>query len=783
MSETPSASEYKYFSINKIELFFILFVLLTSFPISIFVTIVLTINKGQFDWAKNIPCRNIQIHGFCKWANKGCSFNHEQPSGGSSNGVESVSTTVSSNLENSAPSTATSATNLSSSSTTTQITSNISNTISSPVARNAITESDTSISSAPSTSLSTPVSDRKKFNLDTPSFTPSAPALTSRFSQMSPKLSDIPVFVPSHNNVSVNVSNVTNATGTNSTTSISTFNPETSTSFTPFSPSTPQVQTNESNYFSGKNGEHDSQNQENNGQHDPSGQSRQQSEHHYIEQDPSFNEPFFQQTNLYPINYHLYAPQASTPLSLSKKKNERTVNELFISDHLRQEIQSKNEECLKTVIPSQYNLPVHVEQYHSLYPIDLKYDKSANSFGYPTTIYKVQSNDDGKLYAMRRLENVPITSEKSFASIPKWGSINNANIVKVHEAFTTRAFGDNSLIIIYDYHPNSSTLVEHHFYHIKQREPVLITEDVLWNYLIQLTNALSDIHQQGLAVRKLDPSKIIMTGTNRIRLSSCALPDILEASTEIREKEKNGDSAGVNISTITDKLNSNMKISETEPPKTNIDKNKLVELQKADLKELGLLIYNLAKTSVMISDNTLEPSAIISKLKLSDFFKSVLRFLILEDEEGEEKTGGITVAKLQALIAPKVFSNLNQLQFATDDMESQLSREVENGRLVRLISKLDLISNRPENIKDGSWSETGERYPIKLFRDYVFHQVDDAGKPVIDLNHVITCLNKLDAGVEENLLLVSADEMSCLIISYKTLKNLVETCFNQLRHR
>ncbi|GME82919.1 unnamed protein product [[Candida] boidinii] len=179
-------------------------------------------SASQFDWAKNIPCRNIQIHGFCKWANKGCSFNHEQPSGnGSSSGIEPASTTVSSsNLENSAPSTATSTTNLSSSSTTTQITSNISNTVPSPVARNAITESDTSISSTPGTSLSTPVSDRKKFNLDTPSFTPSAPTLTSRFSQMSPKLSDIPTFVPSNNNSSVNVSNAANATGMNSTASI-----------------------------------------------------------------------------------------------------------------------------------------------------------------------------------------------------------------------------------------------------------------------------------------------------------------------------------------------------------------------------------------------------------------------------------------------------------------------------------------------------------------------------------------------------------------------------------
>ena len=41
------------------------------------------------------------------------------------------------------------------------------------------------------------------------------------------------------------------------------------------------------------------------------------------------------------------------------------------------------------------------------------------------------------------------------------------------------------------------------------------------------------------------------------------------------------------------------------------------------------------------------------------------------------------------------------------------------------------------------WSETGDRYIVKLFRDYVFHQVDEHGRPVINLSHVLTCLNKV----------------------------------------
>jgi len=44
---------------------------------------------------------------------------------------------------------------------------------------------------------------------------------------------------------------------------------------------------------------------------------------------------------------------------------------------------------------------------------------------------------------------------------------------------------------------------------------------------------------------------------------------------------------------------------------------------------------------------------------------------------------------------------------------------------------------------DPNWSETGDRYLLKLFRDYVFHQVDENGSPFVNLAHVIQTLNKV----------------------------------------
>lgn len=120
---------------------------------------------------------------------------------------------------------------------------------------------------------------------------------------------------------------------------------------------------------------------------------------------------------------------------------------------------------------------------------------------------------------------------------------------------------------------------------------------------------------------------------------------------------------------------------------------------------------------------------------------------------------------------------------------------------------------------DPRWSDTGDRYILKLFRDYVFHSVGVDGKPILDLSHVLVCLNKvrldvlwssnsslvftscglnsegeggggggrkkhidffksqLDAGLDERVMLVSRDDQSCLVVSYREIKHCIEAAF------
>jgi PAB-dependent poly(A)-specific ribonuclease subunit 3 len=49
-----------------------------------------------------------------------------------------------------------------------------------------------------------------------------------------------------------------------------------------------------------------------------------------------------------------------------------------------------------------------------------------------------------------------------------------------------------------------------------------------------------------------------------------------------------------------------------------------------------------------------------------------------------------------------------------------------------------------------AWSETGDRYILKLFRDFVFHSVGFDGEPIVDIAHIVQCLNKVKSKLNPN---------------------------------
>ncbi|EXJ87501.1 hypothetical protein A1O3_04461 [Capronia epimyces CBS 606.96] len=441
-----------------------------------------------------------------------------------------------------------------------------------------------------------------------------------------------------------------------------------------------------------------------------------------------------------PVQYHQYAPIGHHSSNLTPY--QRTVHDLFIPNDLREEIQKKLAATLQTLPNSQ--LPSHIESYHSLVPLDTNHKSSTIFGGYTSWVYKAQSSTNGQYYALRRIEGFRLTNELAIRSGQAWKNVISASVVRIVDVFTNRGFGDSSLFIATEYHPLSKTLAEYHHIGPNWARPARnikeqVTEPTLWSYVVQIASALKAIHSSGLAARVLDPSRILVTGKNRIRLNGCGVLDVVQFDS----------SSGAPVS----------------------------QLQRQDLVNFALVILSIGSGIADAGANFARNMDMFKR-----FFKPELQNAVVwlySAMQNQEKT----IDQFVTLISNQMITAFNAALHTDDTLYSELSREVENARLVRLMAKLDSINERPEYEHDRAWSENGERYYLKLFRDYVFHQVDAQNRPVVDIGHIVTCLNKLDAGTDERITLISRDEQSCFIVSYRELKKGVESAFQDLLKR
>nr|CAD7569953.1 unnamed protein product [Timema californicum] len=203
------------------------------------------------------------------------------------------------------------------------------------------------------------------------------------------------------------------------------------------------------------------------------------------------------------------------------------------------------------------DLPVEIDNYHELSPLE-----PANTsphkhqlLGYPMSTYKATHIKTGARYCLRRVHGFRLPNTKCMILVDMWKRLQHSNVVQLREVFTTKSFGDYSIIFVYDYHPGSETLLSKHFSQtepmngytdpfsadpnaprpyshqkntlLRQQATSMLPESVIWNYIIQITSALRVIHAAGLACRTLDPSKILLAGKSRIRLGCLAIADVL----------------------------------------------------------------------------------------------------------------------------------------------------------------------------------------------------------------------------------------------------------------
>ncbi|KUJ23634.1 PAB-dependent poly(A)-specific ribonuclease subunit PAN3 [Mollisia scopiformis] len=440
-----------------------------------------------------------------------------------------------------------------------------------------------------------------------------------------------------------------------------------------------------------------------------------------------------------PLQYHHYAPIG--PHKEDLLAYQRLAHDFFIPNDLREELQKKSE-ATRQVMPNS-QLPV-VDHYHTLVPLDTNHHKNATVFGYPSWVYKAVSSKNGYTCVLRRIEGFRLSNERAIQQVRLWKrAIDNGGVVSVIDAFTTRAFGDSSLIFVYDYHPMSKTLVEQHApattRYGNRAASTHPKEHVLWGYIVQIASAIKAVHEGQLAVRCMDPSKVLVTETNRVRLGACGILDVT---------------------------------------RFELDNRTMAEHQQDDFILFGRLILAVASNNMSLASVNVPLKGAVDLLNrtYSSEFKDTITWLLTPAQPPATKDFNDFLRG----ISGHVMSSFSNSLHANDTLTSHLSRELENGRLFRLIAKLGTINERPEYEGNPKWSDVGDRYILKLFRDYVFHQVNAEGRPVVNMGHILECMNKLDAGSTQQIKLVSRDEQDCFIVSYKELKKQVEAAFQEL---
>jgi len=468
----------------------------------------------------------------------------------------------------------------------------------------------------------------------------------------------------------------------------------------------------------------------------------------------------------------------------SQQTTQQLIPNYFMNESIKQELIRKL--SLTQEMPSSelfVDLP-QVDIYNELLPLESSLSSPSSTFnGLVSSLMRATNSKTGQLYVLRRLHNFqPNTANAKLLinSIESWKKLSHSNIVQLRQVFTTKAFGDNSIIFVYDYHAGSQTLMTQYYsnssssssasnsmngystssrpYSQQQSQRKLLPEPLLWNYIIQISSALRAIHSAGLSCRAIDPTKIIITSGStsigvqsqeypRLRLSGCGVFDVLTHESFLQ---------------------------------ANNPKVLLQHFQQEDLIAFGKLCLVLASNSITAAaqrDNWQQSLELISRSYSPDL-RSLIFYLLSSGKSNSGTTH--TINDIMPMIGARFYTQLDSLYQRDDSLVEDLTKEIDNGRVLRLFIKLGVINERPEFQLDPNWSETGDRYMLKLFRDYLFHQFSDDGRPWIDLGHIISNLNKLDIGSQEKICLVSRDEQNILIVSFAELKRCFDSSINEL---
>ncbi|CAF0834219.1 unnamed protein product [Rotaria sp. Silwood1] len=466
--------------------------------------------------------------------------------------------------------------------------------------------------------------------------------------------------------------------------------------------------------------------------------------------------------------------ERTIPPDMPSVRQARSDFAYFMSDELRAELFRRNQMLMACAnLDVAGAMPERVGDYYNLMPLDssqANVPHKSRTFRYQTISYKATHIRTNAVCYLKRIMGCKLPTARLYDVVEAWKKIVHANIVQLRDVFLTKDFDDEqpSIVFVYDFIPCCETLQKRHFssnvsqlkgwanpYNLSGEDRPfsagkgtshtgLLAESLIWEYVVQISSLIRTLHGVPLACRCLNLSRILVDGDSkggrgksRVWLSGVGIADILDGTIN-----------GIVHQHI---LN--------------------------DLQDFGRLILMLACNSIVGAQKEhLQTSLDIVQRNYSHDLKNLILHFLLPSNTSKPKT----INECMPMIGARFYAQIDNLHVRGDILENELAKELDCGRLFRLICKLDALLERPEHSMNQVWSETGDRYILKLFRDFVFHAVGFDGEPIIDIAHIVQCLNKFDAGSHDKICLTSRDEQNVIIVSYSELHQAFERAFTEL---
>lgn len=406
----------------------------------------------------------------------------------------------------------------------------------------------------------------------------------------------------------------------------------------------------------------------------------------------------------------------------------RSLHSLGMADDLWRQHRQWQLECIRQLDPGDPRNKAIPSPYCNAWPLD--YDQSPrSSFGYPCSTFQVVSRENGNLYCLRRFDSVKAVNPKIAASVlEQWIGMEHPNLVGLHTIFVAQ----RAVFFVHQYIPGVVSL----------RDRLVgssVAESILWSAICQWTSVVRRVHQARLAVRTLDARHVLLQ-MDALRLRWY-----------------------INCAGVADAL--------------EWESRKPVEiLQLEDIRQLGRLILSLA-TGTEVTANT-DPATIANceRFCLQSYSRELhnITMTLIRSQTPP------SIIDLCRALTGRIWDEFDKTSLNLNRTERALGAEFESGRMFRLLLKLGFVNERPEFGLNRRWSQSGDCYILTLFRDYVFHQADGAGNPVMDMGHVIMALNKLDAADEEKIVLTSRDGKSMMVVSYADVARCLDSAYHEL---